>query len=435
MGVQPSSARSRGSGPSPRSVGSVKGASFAPALEPIDTSTPVRGRTPPWVQAHGGHSMGSPTAVDLEAGTPRELQSAMPPSPKAFLVDVGEDDEDPQPSLLRRPSKMSVQSFGSKEESIPSMASQGDSRPTSSQGFGPRPSPRPSSSSTGGSSRLSGSRPASANSKLGVMKLQRRDPALVQAERIAKLSLERLEQQDFIAGFDCLQDFDSSPTPSTISPTSVSRASNSACGSRPASSAASVSSSVQGKDLSLKSQLTQLKDAQQRAKASSQALLSELKGSAKATPARYSTWPIGCTVKVAVDDPSSSTAGVIDRSEPACLVASLVSYDKVHNTFVVKLDDGSTRTVPAQRVTRARTRDRVSAPQPEVLQQAPATRSQTSVTASSTTASVHVPSGRRAQPLPLEWPQMPGQSLEAESPTKPKPQTLGRSQLVAEMRA
>jgi len=97
----------------------------------------------------------------------------------------------------------------------------------------------------------------------------------------------------------------------------------------------------------------QLKEAQQRAKASAKALLSELKGSASSTPARYSAWPIGCAVRVALEG---------QTSEDDSLIASLVNYDSSRNTFEVKLDDGSTRIVPAQRVTRARVRDRASAP-------------------------------------------------------------------------
>lgn len=104
----------------------------------------------------------------------------------------------------------------------------------------------------------------------------------------------------------------------------------------------------------------QLIEARQRARASFEALSSEMKGSAGATPARYSRWPIGCAVRVAVEDPATG-AGRVDGAEPDTLIATLVKYDISLNTFVVKLDDGSTRTVPAQWVTRARAADRACA--------------------------------------------------------------------------
>lgn len=106
-----------------------------------------------------------------------------------------------------------------------------------------------------------------------------------------------------------------------------------------------------------------LKDTKARAKASFAALQSELRGSAGATPARYSTWPIGCMVRVTTGGQPANVGGSVgDASEPEGFIATLASYDRVLNSFEVKLDDGSTRTVPAQRVTRARPRDRAQAP-------------------------------------------------------------------------
>jgi len=96
----------------------------------------------------------------------------------------------------------------------------------------------------------------------------------------------------------------------------------------------------------------------------------------------------------------------MDALETPGLIASLVSYDTSLNTFVVKLDDGSTRTVPAERVTRARARDRVQA-QSNSADQAP--RSQT------TGAGLSV--------------QSKSQSVACLSP---EPQKLGRAQLVVE---
>lgn len=234
---------------------------------------------------------------------------------------------------------MSLLSFGSEQESSPSAASQADSRPSSS-------SLRPSSS-------VGGSRPASAQSRRGhciggsLPPPSSRDPGLAHAEKLAKLSLEKLQQQDFIMGREAW----GVSTPSTAS--CMSRASSSYEGSRPASSAASISSSCysgsQGKDPNVKQQL---KDAQARAKASMKALQSELKGSAASTPARYSAWPIGCAVRVALEGNSC---------EQDSLMASLVNYNSSSNAFEVKLEDGSTRTVSAERVTRARARDRATA--------------------------------------------------------------------------
>lgn len=141
-----------------------------------------------------------------------------------------------------------------------------------------------------------------------------------------------------------------------------------------------------------------------------EALRSELKGSAAATPARYSAWPIGCPVKVACE------GGSMDVSEPSGLLAILVSYDRAFNTFEVKLDDGSTRVVPAQQVTRARARDRAQ-PSTNVVGQAP---------------------GRQAPPLHSQQPQRPRQISEQplQSEKRPpssagmlSPQTLGRLQL------
>jgi hypothetical protein len=93
----------------------------------------------------------------------------------------------------------------------------------------------------------------------------------------------------------------------------------------------------------------QLKDARKRAKASSEALLSELKGKA---PVRYSAWPAGCAVRVALETPDHP-GFLADDADPG-LLATLVSYDATSKTIVVKLDDGTTRTLPAQRVSRER---------------------------------------------------------------------------------
>jgi hypothetical protein len=149
------------------------------------------------------------------------------------------------------------------------------------------------------------------------------------------------------------------PTPSTASPSrapsrgsqsssSLSRSSYSSLSdSRPGSSADSMyssSSGVRRKDPVVKAQL---KDARHRAKASFEALQSQLNGSA---PVRYSTWPMGCAVRVSFDGPVA-VGGVSDSSD---LLAVIVRHNPVEKTFEVKLHDGSTRVVPERCVTRVR---------------------------------------------------------------------------------
>lgn len=361
MGAQPSSAgagaaaigKHTGSGSPLRNVslGSAKAASFASsASEPTATPTRKSSRNA-WVRSPWQASKSASSSIDHETGQ-RDLEAGPPSSPSSAQAPSA--DLDTEPTMFRRPSKMSVDSFGPLDEVITksdSRPSSAQSRPSSSQGFG---------RSQSGS--VTTSRPASASSRTGQMKMPRgfeasrqcRDPELVKAERLAKLSLEKLTQEDFIAR----EAWGGAATPSTSAgtPMSLSRAassqSSSVSGSRPASSAASVSSSSQSNDPNVK---VNLKEARQRAKASMQALQSELMGSAKATPARYSTWPIGCAVRVTCEDSLSA----FDNFIPSDVTAILVSYDEYHNTFVVKLDDGSTRMVPAKRVNRVRARDRI----------------------------------------------------------------------------
>jgi len=357
MGAQPSTARCGGTtlgSESPLrncSLSSLKAASFSPSPEPIDASSPRR--TPPWVQplhqAYGSHAASS--SGDLEAGIAKP-EVISPSGQHSIRVEVDTPSSMVEP-IVRQPSKMSVASFGSIEEvSTPSVASRPSSRPTSAWSEASQ-SGRGFARSR--SASVTGSRPASASSKMGFTKVPPRDPALVQAEKLAKLSLEKLAQEDFITARQAW----GISTPSTASPMSMSYAASSQAsttsGSRPTSSATSVSSNVQADDPLVK---LQLKEARQRAKASFEKLGSELRGSAGATPARYSTWPTGCAVKIALEDVSSMCAGAVNDAESTGLIASVVSYDKALNTFTVKFDDGSTRSVPAQRVTRARARDR-----------------------------------------------------------------------------
>lgn len=264
------------------------------------------------------------------------------------------------------------------------------------------------------------------------MKPPAKDPILAHAERCAKLSLEKLQEQEFITGRTGTAW--GASTPSTASQPSLSRAASSqcssTCGSRPTSSAASVTSSCysktssQGKNGDVKQQL---KEAQQRAKASLKALQSELKGSASATPTRYSTWPVGCTLRIAVDDPPDVMG---DPSSSAGLLACLVNYNSSDNTFEVKLDDGSSRIVPAQRVTRARARDRASAPvdgKDQGIGSAVSTPGQ--IGSSGYQVAIPQPERTRMQRQKSEQPPL-AENLPW-SPMEPEPQLFGRLQAFA----
>lgn len=433
MGAQSSSAGVGGaasaSGSPAGSSGSLKAAPFASTPEP--SGTPSRKCTPMWARPLWQARSSNPRSStgDLEAGC-TDLEAATSFDRLTISVEV-----DPQPMLERRPSKMSVDTFGSVEESSPSVASVADSRPSSSHSYG-------GSRSSG----YSGSRPVSASSKRGSLKAPRRDPALLQprrdpgllqAERLAKLSLEKLEQQDFITAREAW----SCSTPSTASPMNLSRAASSQCsstsGSRPPSSAASVLSRGKASDPNV-----QLKEARQRAKASFQALQSELSGSARATPARYSTWPVGCAVKIASDGASALGAFVPNDSERAGVLATLCSYDKSLNTFDVKLEDGSMRTVPAQRVSRVRGRDRAQGLTPTREEQSKyqlAMKKEDSSSSHVAAAATSMHEAADLQAIAQEFcqSQIPGAALDPlralGSPIKPEPHMLGRAQLVDDL--
>lgn len=185
--------------------------------------------------------------------------------------------------------------------------------------------------------------------------------------------------------------------------------------------------SVQGKDPNVKSQL---KDARQRAKKSSEALLAELMGSAGATPARYSTWPMGCAVKVAFDEPMHLGGSHDNDDENDSLLATLVKYDKAQNTFDVKLHDGSLRTVPANRVSRARARDRTRG-QATLVEQAPefraAGKGYTVTSAAVVAQEALQPQSQQPPGLLCSQPDtIPGYS------SVPEPQMMGRVQLAVE---
>mmetsp|Transcript_18163 Transcript_18163/g.32230 ORF Transcript_18163/g.32230 Transcript_18163/m.32230 type:complete len:122 (+) Transcript_18163:133-498(+) len=82
-----------------------------------------------------------------------------------------------------------------------------------------------------------------------------------------------------------------------------------------------------------------------------EALRMELRGFGGAVAVRYASWPIGASVEVSLltDPGDPQTAGSQGKS---VLTARLVHYDAASNNFEVRLRDGSTRIVPAQRVRR-----------------------------------------------------------------------------------
>jgi hypothetical protein len=112
------------------------------------------------------------------------------------------------------------------------------------------------------------------------------------------------------------------------------------------------------------------------------------------------------------------------------LVASLVKYDKVQNTFDVKLHDGSLRTVPADRVTRARACDRPRG-QPTLVDQAPQLGTTgKGYTVAPAAVAVQEALQPQSQQMPdllcLEPDSIPGSNF------MPEPQMLGRVQFTVE---
>jgi hypothetical protein len=139
---------------------------------------------------------------------------------------------------------------------------------------------------------------------------------------------------------------------------------------------------------------------------------------------------------VAFEENNNVGAGALDISES--LVATLVSYDKSLNTFEVKLDDGSMRTVPAHRVTRVRARDRVQAQSSANGQTSTMleTGQQLGLHTTGTGPNVQSKDSSFNSAVHSQWPIMPGEFHEsgrvAASPIKPEPRMLGRAQFAAE---
>jgi hypothetical protein len=188
-------------------------------------------------------------------------------------------------------------------------------------------------------------------------------------------------------------------------------------GSRPGSSSDCLSnSSSRGKDPMVKAQL---KDARHRAKASFEALQSELRGSG---PVRYSTWPMGCAVRVSFDGPIA-VGGVNDSSDSG-LLAVLVRHNPSEKTFEVKLHDGSTRVVPERCVTRMRRGSRLqSVADPSCQASRVASRKQEASIVESPAQIVHKALGHC-----FSKPEPPQRELDRLS-MHPLPYMLGSSQL------
>jgi len=223
------------------------------------------------------------------------------------------------------------------------------------------------------------------------------------------------------------------PTPSTASPSrapsrcsqsSSSLSRRSSCSSlfdsRPGSSSDSLSScSTRGKDPLLKAQL---KDARHRAKASFEALQSELRGSA---PIRYSTWPLGCAVRVSFDGPIA-VSGVSDSSDSS-LLAVIVRHYPAENAFEVKLHDGSIRVVPERCVRRVRRGSRLQSAHSSCQAPRPSSSKQEEPIAESPAQIVHKALGRASKK-----PEPSRRELDSLS-MHPSPYMLGSSQLPCEV--
>lgn len=181
-------------------------------------------------------------------------------------------------------------------------------------------------------------------------------------------------------------------TPSTATPQSGSRASTASDGGQtPAGlcrfAAAGADTAADDKSCAglgrgpPNQQHQRLVDARRRANDSLQALQLELRASTTAA-ARYANWPEGAAVKVSLAaanegkhysthehlapgaDFANEGSSVRPSSRDECLAARLVRYDAKQGCFEVRLNDGSTRVVAAQRVKRAWTSPPPSSPSP-----------------------------------------------------------------------
>uniref|UniRef100_A0A7S4Q3M1 Uncharacterized protein n=1 Tax=Alexandrium monilatum TaxID=311494 RepID=A0A7S4Q3M1_9DINO len=95
-----------------------------------------------------------------------------------------------------------------------------------------------------------------------------------------------------------------------------------------------------------------LVEARQRADDSLEALRLELKGFGGALAVRYASWPAGAAVEVMCAVGSAASSSQFEITQGGSVPARLVRYLAAENSFEVRLRDGSTRVVPAQRVRR-----------------------------------------------------------------------------------
>jgi len=142
-------------------------------------------------------------------------------------------------------------------------------------------------------------------------------------------------------------------TPSTYTPASGSRPLSSVATPEVDSGANSEAACSDGFDAGRPATTEHLLvQARQRADDSLEALRMELKGFGGALALRYASWPAGAAVEVMCAIGSTSSNAGLDISQGGSLPARLVRYVPAENSFEVRLRDGSTRVVPAQRVRR-----------------------------------------------------------------------------------
>lgn len=203
-------------------------------------------------------------------------------------------------------------------------------------------------------------------------------------------------------------------------------------------------------------------EARQRANNSLEALQMNLKGFGGAVAVRYMSWPEGCFVQLTCDSDDSSPSQP-DSATPSRLFARFERYDSATNCCHVRLEDGSSRAMPAHRVVRV-SRNRATGGRSK-RRTIDASGAETDSVGSRSTGCSDVSrptlrssQSQRQQPLPLVWegPGDPGaappgstqvehvvpikaySSANAEPERKfhrppPEPRTIGKATLDADM--
>eukprot|EP00929_Paragymnodinium_shiwhaense_P000362 TRINITY_DN100608_c0_g1_i1.p1 TRINITY_DN100608_c0_g1~~TRINITY_DN100608_c0_g1_i1.p1 ORF type:complete len:381 (+),score=55.63 TRINITY_DN100608_c0_g1_i1:120-1262(+) len=212
-------------------------------------------------------------------------------------------------------------------------------------------------------------------------------------------------------------------TPSTATPASLSRSASDGFGlgfaaplSRPTSSCSSrpfeppgqggsPSAPVDGEatdPLGGQEATARLSEARQRANNSLEALQMNLKGFGGAVAVRYMSWPVGCFVQISGDAGEGGGFGA-DDVRPLRTFGRFERYDAATNSCEVRLEDGSTRSVPAQRVVRV-SRNRATGVKVK-RRTIDASLGETESLSSACSSEYSLPSRRTAksEPLPLVW--------------------------------